>query len=294
MADSKESFEILENGSGDGVSPTASQIGEASGGKIGMTVFGFRDASGVLRMPEVNGSNVLKTDGSAVTQPVSGTVTANVGTTGGIALETTQTANGVLIGAVTETAPGTDTASSGLNGRLQRIAQRLTSLIALLPTSIGAKTVTGSLSVTLATDEPAIEVVGNVASAAADSGNPVKTSGVYNATLPTVTTGQRVNTQTNQFGETAIVSRNLYRNIAGAQTVQVKTGAGRLHTIAVNAVANATVTVYDNTASAAPIIATISLTNGVSNPTLIYDVEFTTGLRIMTTGAATNITVSYQ
>lgn len=71
MADSKESFEILENGSGDGVAATSSQIGEASGGKIGMTVFPFRDASGNLRMPEVNVSNVLKTDGSAVTQPVS-------------------------------------------------------------------------------------------------------------------------------------------------------------------------------------------------------------------------------
>jgi len=35
------------------------------------------------------------------------------------------------IGALAETAPASDTASSGLNGRLQRIAQRLTSLIAL-------------------------------------------------------------------------------------------------------------------------------------------------------------------
>jgi hypothetical protein len=35
-------------------------------------------------------------------------------------------------GALTETAPATDTASSGLNGRLQRIAQRLTSLITAL------------------------------------------------------------------------------------------------------------------------------------------------------------------
>ncbi len=33
------------------------------------------------------------------------------------------------IGAVTETAPASDTASSGLNGRLQRIAQRLTTII---------------------------------------------------------------------------------------------------------------------------------------------------------------------
>ncbi len=37
------------------------------------------------------------------------------------------------LGSLTETAPATDTASSGLNGRLQRIAQRLTSILAKLP-----------------------------------------------------------------------------------------------------------------------------------------------------------------
>lgn len=37
------------------------------------------------------------------------------------------------IGGLTETAPASDTASSGLNGRLQRLAQRVTSLIALTP-----------------------------------------------------------------------------------------------------------------------------------------------------------------
>src|SRR6185295_5474876 len=42
------------------------------------------------------------------------------------------------IGATNETAPVSDTATSGLNGRLQRIAQRLTSIIALLPTALGA------------------------------------------------------------------------------------------------------------------------------------------------------------
>ncbi|AZV21488.1 hypothetical protein [Mesorhizobium sp. M7A.F.Ce.TU.012.03.2.1] len=56
------------------------------------------------------------------------------------------------LGALTETAPATDTASSGLNGRLQRIAQRLTSLIALLPASLGAKTGAASLSVVPASD----------------------------------------------------------------------------------------------------------------------------------------------
>jgi hypothetical protein len=42
---------------------------------------------------------------------------------------------GTILGALTEAAPASDTASSGLNGRLQRIAQRLTTL---LPAALGA------------------------------------------------------------------------------------------------------------------------------------------------------------
>jgi hypothetical protein len=38
-----------------------------------------------------------------------------------------------ILGGLTETAPANDTASSGLNGRLQRVAQNLSSLIALIP-----------------------------------------------------------------------------------------------------------------------------------------------------------------
>lgn len=55
-----------------------------------------------------------------------------------IATETTLSAVSTRVGSTTETAPATDTAASGLNGRLQRIAQRLSSLIALLPTALGA------------------------------------------------------------------------------------------------------------------------------------------------------------
>ena len=87
----------------------------------------------------------IASDQSAV--PVSGTVAVT-----GVATETTLAAANVLIGAVNETAPATDTASSGINGRLQRIAQRLTSMIALLPASLGAKTGANSLSVVPASD----------------------------------------------------------------------------------------------------------------------------------------------
>lgn len=42
------------------------------------------------------------------------------------------------LGSLTEAAPANDTASSGLNGRLQRIAQRLSTIIGLLPTALGS------------------------------------------------------------------------------------------------------------------------------------------------------------
>jgi hypothetical protein len=55
-------------------------------------------------------------------------ITGTVSLPTGAATESTLSAQNTLIGAVTETAPANDTASSGLNGRLQRIAQRLTSI----------------------------------------------------------------------------------------------------------------------------------------------------------------------
>lgn len=53
-------------------------------------------------------------------------------------------ATGTQIGAVNEPAPTTDTASSGLNGRLQRIAQRLTSLISFFAPATATRTAVAS------------------------------------------------------------------------------------------------------------------------------------------------------
>lgn len=100
------------------------------------------------------------------TQPVSGTFwqatqpvsAAALPLPAGASTEATLLAQATLIGAVIETAPATDTASSGLNGRLQRIAQRITSLIALLPVSLGQKTMANSLAVTLASDQSALSI----------------------------------------------------------------------------------------------------------------------------------------
>jgi hypothetical protein len=84
---------------------------------------------------------------------------------GGDASAANQTTLNTYTGALTETAPATDTASSGLNGRLQRIAQRITSLIALVPGSLGQKTSANSFAVTVASDQSAI------ATTTADGGN---------------------------------------------------------------------------------------------------------------------------
>lgn len=84
--------------------------------------------------------------------------TRSAATSFAVALSTEDVAR---VGIITETAPASDTASSGMNGRLQRIAQRLTSLIALIPASLGQKTMANSLAVVLASDQSSIPVASN-------------------------------------------------------------------------------------------------------------------------------------
>jgi hypothetical protein len=74
------------------------------------------------------------------------------GATGTGSLRVTLANDSTGIGIVTETAPASDTASSGLNGRMQRVAQNVTTMSAKLPSALGATTKSASLSVTPATD----------------------------------------------------------------------------------------------------------------------------------------------
>lgn len=82
-----------------------------------------------------------------------------------------------------------------------------------------------------------------------------------------------------------------HKNIAGAATTVVKSGAGVLHNITVNTTAAGTITVYDNTSGAGTKIATIAASPVVGS-CFQFDVSFTTGLTIVT-AAASDITVSY-
>lgn len=88
-----------------------------------------------------------------------GQVTANAGTnlnTSALALEATQATQNIRIGDLAETAPIDDTTSSGLNGRLQRIAQRITSLISIFnPLSATPLLTASALAVRVIPYEPA-------------------------------------------------------------------------------------------------------------------------------------------
>jgi hypothetical protein len=89
-------------------------------------------------------------------------------------------------GALLEAAPATDTGSSGLNGRLQRIAQRLTSLIALLPAAL----VGGRLDVNLGASGITLPVSGPVTDAQLRA-TPVPVSGTVAVTGPLTDTQLR-------------------------------------------------------------------------------------------------------
>ncbi len=88
---------------------------------------------------------------AAPMQMTGGSVQANAGTnlnTSALALETGGNLATLVTeaGSLTETAPVSDTASSGLNGRLQRIAQRLSTLITALgsPLQAGGTVILGA------------------------------------------------------------------------------------------------------------------------------------------------------
>lgn len=184
-----------------GANPDSVQIGDGTT-LMGITVSNeakTNDSAANIKLTSLLTELQLKADLSE-TQPVSvaslplpsGAATSALQTTGNSSLSSidtklssqataaNQASELTLIGAVVETAPASDTASSGLNGRLQRIAQRLTSLIALLPSSLGTKTAANSLAVTLSSDGTVPLPTGAATSALQTTGNTSLSSLVTN------------------------------------------------------------------------------------------------------------------
>ena len=86
---------------------------------------------------------------------------------------------------------------------------------------------------------------------------------------------------------------NLYNHITTATTTNVKSGAGVMHMVTVGtAGTTSTTTIYDNTAASGTIIAVV---NSSGTGYWQYDVTFTVGLTVVTTGSpAPDVTVSYH
>lgn len=246
----------------------------------------------------ISAGGAVKVDGSASTQPVSGTVTANVGTTNGLALDATLT-GGTLKAQGNVASAATDSGNPVKVGGVYN---------STLPTFTNGQR--GDLQ--LNANGGLILGGGTVASGATDANNPIKVGGVYHTTAPTFTDGQRGDLQLDNNGNvkdtlaTLIAGEDLtanvmkveqrfsYASISTATTTTVKSGAGFLHTLSILGGTAGAITVYDNTAGSGTTICATFTPGSVSTPiTLTLNVSFGTGLTIVT-GAATVITVSYR
>lgn len=96
-----------------------------------------------------------------------------------------------------------------------------------------------------------------------------------------------------RFGEDH--SRPTYFNINGNATNILKRGAGTLHRVILNGPnTSGTVTIYDNTAGSGSIIATIDMAKSSSIVDLDYNVDFSTGLTVVTAGTPGDITIIWD
>ncbi len=123
---------------------------------------------------------------------------------------------------------------------------------------------------------------------------------VYHSTPTTRTTGQAGPLEADASGNLRTAEQYVtgysYARMTTAATLLVKTGAGVLHAIIVNTpVANGTIELDDALTNTTPIIGKVTLPAALVNEgpqTAIYDVAFTTGLSITTTGTM-DITIAY-
>lgn len=84
---------------------------------------------------------------------------------------------------------------------------------------------------------------------------------------------------------------NAFKNINSAATTVVKVGGGVLNSIVINTPVAGAITLFDNTAASGTIIGLIT-TTATSQGTMLYNIEFRTGLTILT-ATANDITVCY-
>jgi len=177
-------------------------------------------SSDVITVQGIASMTALKVDGSAVTQPVS---VASLPLPSGAATSVNQSTELTRIGDITETAPSTDTGSSGLNGRLQRIAQQLTALGSVNPSSLGQQTSANSLGVVLASNQSSVATKQG-AVVVSDISGTITTGG----TAQTISAPQAAN-QTYLIANVSTTNEMLWINFLGGTAAPNAAGSMPLH-----------------------------------------------------------------
>lgn len=240
------------------------------------------------------------------------------------------TATQAISASVLEARIGEIQASPTSNTVLDRLKQLLTGIVLSAGTAIIGKvgidqTTPGTTNgVEVNAELPAgtnnigdIDVLGGgVADNAADSGNPVKVGGKYNASTQTYADGDRCDDQHDVNGNkkvtmaTGVAGEDLANDVlkteqrfSGSVVTAdslVKSGAGFLHTLTFScndaAPTAGSIIVYDNTAESGTILYSETFdTTAFRGYTVLLDISFTTGLYIgFTTTNDINVTPSYR
>jgi hypothetical protein len=188
----------------------------------------------------VTASNALKVDGSAVTQPVSGTVTANIGTTNGLALDTS--VNGILVsqgsttsgekgpliqGAVTTAAPIYTTGQTNPLSLTTAGALRIDGSAVTQPVSgtVTANAGTGNFTVVQATAANLKSQTASESTTATSTGTVASLiGGAVTTASPTYTTGQMDPLSLTTAGALRVDGSGVTQPVSGTVTANAGTG----------------------------------------------------------------------
>ena len=223
----------------------------------------INNGSGAAAVNIQDGGNSLTVDGVffQATQPISAAslpLPSGASTEATLGTRLSESDFDTKTGALTETAPATDTASSGVNGRLQRVAQRLTSLIALLPAAL----VSGRLDVNIGASPATVPVSGTFFQA---------TQPVSAVSLPLPTGAATAANQATEITSLANLDAALSSRLAEA------TFAGRINTQGQKTMAASTPIVIASDQSAVPITGSISANSSADVVGADGDAGYTVG-----------------
>jgi hypothetical protein len=237
----------------------------------------------------VTAANAVKVDGSAVTQPVSGTVTANAGTGNFTVVQSTASnLNATVTGTVTANA-GTGSftvaqaTASNLNativGTTAAGSGASTNLVTIQGNASGTPV---PISGTITASNPSVSATGSAVPA--DATMVGGTDGTNLRALSTTTTGQ-LNTQIQGGGNTATVTAASALKVDGSAVTQPVSGSGSFTTIG----ANGTLTDNSGTTSGTANTSTqIMASNSTRKYLVIQNVGTATIWINFTTAATTN------